>query len=291
MGSSKLVYLAGPIDQMGREEPWTIRRRVRECLTHAGATIFDPVAAFAVPDGIEFDNAALYRINMRALSLADGMLALLPRGVPTIGTPIEIDRAIGMGTPVAIVGGEQSFQLAGMLEDESLAARFTEIPEAVQWLKETMSINIAKDWQQYKVPMNVRLDDGARMPTRSFEGDAGFDLYIKDHARIRPGEFVDVPCGVYVEMPHNVWGMLVGRSSTLRKRGLLVNTGIIDQGYRGELFAGVKNLGDQEVLLCPGERVAQLIPLPLQAAYLQPVRVRELQKSDRGEAGFGSTGT
>ena len=95
---------------------------------------------------------------------------------------------------------------------------------------------------------------------RAYQADAGIDLYVQASEEravvegrgftgawvIGPGEFVDLPLGVSVRLPEGHWGMLTGRSSTLRQRGLLVNQGIIDNGYTGPLFAGVWNL-TQEV--------------------------------------------
>jgi dUTP pyrophosphatase len=138
---------------------------------------------------------------------------------------------------------------------------------------------------------------GGKEPTKAHEGDAGFDLYVAP-SRMRSGrwvvpagEFMDIDCGISIELPAGVWAMITGRSSTLRKRKLLVAVGIIDQGYRGPLFAGVQNLTRNPIVVEPDERLAQLIPFPLVAATLDLVQVEELGDSDRGVRGFGSTGT
>jgi dUTP pyrophosphatase len=128
-------------------------------------------------------------------------------------------------------------------------------------------------------------------PIRHYGGDAGFDLYVSQNTAIPGGEFVDVPCGVDIELPPGVWAMITGRSSTLRKKKLLVSQGIIDNGYRGPLFAGVQNLGTWEYMVTRGERIAQLIPMPLTAAELRFVEVDRLSSSDRGTNAFGSTDT
>lgn len=125
-------------------------------------------------------------------------------------------------------------------------------------------------------------------PVRGYAGDAGYDLTIEKDCRIHVGAFYDVPLGISVEMPPGVWGMLTGRSSTIRRRRLLVTQGIIDNGYRGPLYAGVQNLGDAVVDLERGERIAQLILFPL--ILPEPLQVNRLSYSDRGEAGFGSSG-
>lgn len=131
------------------------------------------------------------------------------------------------------------------------------------------------------------------IPTRAYQDDAGFDLYVARTVVIPARGFKDVSCGVAVELPGATWGFLTGRSSTLRKRGLLVHTGIIDVGYRGELFAGVWNLTDHDVEVVAGERISQLIILQNRTAE---VMVRELVGDEeftphaRGVRGFGSSG-
>jgi dUTP pyrophosphatase len=140
----------------------------------------------------------------------------------------------------------------------------------------------------------VRRDKpNAQIPYRHYEGDAGFDLAYcgVDPIDIYPGCVADVPCGVAVEWPNlGTWGFLVGRSSSFRNRGMLVNPAIIDNGFRGELFAIVRNVGLELVAVMPGERVAQVIPMPLMAKGMLMAEAEELSPSDRDVNGFGSTG-
>ena len=149
-----------------------------------------------------------------------------------------------------------------------------------------------------------------QLMSRAYQGDAGFDLVVQPNPdtremlmtvqsaepirevggfwMIKPGEFVDLPLGCAVQLPVGHWGMLTGRSSTLRKRRLMVAQGIIDNGYRGPLFAGVWNLGETVALVEPGARIAQLIPVPVFSGGA--LLVESLGESDRGEQGFGSSG-
>lgn len=120
------------------------------------------------------------------------------------------------------------------------------------------------------------------------EGDAGIDLPAAELTVIPGHGWVDVPVDVCVELPKGVWGMIVGRSSTFFRKHLLVNQAIIDNGYRGELFACVYNMQVGPYVVEPGERLAQLIPTLLVPVDLR--RVDELGVSARGRAGFGSTG-
>lgn len=137
----------------------------------------------------------------------------------------------------------------------------------------------------------VKLDNGARMPSRSHPGDAGFDLYVSQDTDIAANSFEDVPSGVSVALPSNMWGLIIGRSSTLRNRGLMVVQGVIDCGYRGSLYAGCWNLKTTWERVEVGERIAQFIPLPLTAATLTLLRTETLPMGDRGTNGFGSTGS
>jgi dUTP pyrophosphatase len=114
------------------------------------------------------------------------------------------------------------------------------------------------------------------------------DLGVQGNHRILPGERVDLPTGVAVELPEGYYARLVGRSSTLRKRGLLVFEGIIDQGYRGPLFVYVTNMTTTAVEVMDGSRIAQLIVTPIVQPTLH--QVESLGTSERGANGFGSSG-
>lgn len=134
------------------------------------------------------------------------------------------------------------------------------------------------------------IGDG-KEPRRSYPGDAGFDLFVSDTVYVRPGEFIDAPCDISIALPFDMWAMILGRSSTLKRRGLLVVQSVIDSGYRGPIFTGVQNLTSQIVWIEEGERLGQLIPFFLDASLVQFRRTEKLSDSDRGESSFGSTGT
>lgn len=137
-----------------------------------------------------------------------------------------------------------------------------------------------------------RLHPDAVLPTRSKEGDAGYDLYCVEDALVMPDEFLDIHIGIAVEFPAGIYGRIVGRSSTFRRRGLLCIEGIIDEGYRGELFAAVHNINPETPCqIYKGERLVQLIPMVNIAPNLSPEFVGQLSASERGADGFGSTGS
>ena len=128
-------------------------------------------------------------------------------------------------------------------------------------------------------------------PKLAHEGDAGFDLSYNgvEVLTVRPDETVNVPTGIYVQLPYGTWGMITGRSSTF-KRNLLTPLSVIDNGFRGELFAIVRNIGKENVYIYPEDRVAQLIPIPMLADVFEWQYLAELDESERGDQGFGSTG-
>lgn len=131
----------------------------------------------------------------------------------------------------------------------------------------------------------------AKLPTRTYADDAGFDLYVVEDTIIPAGAFVDVPLGVSVGLPLGVWGRITGRSSTLRTYNLLVNEGIIDTGYTGPLFAGVRNLSDAPVVVAAEARIAQLILHTNTTLNYQAIEVDGHADTARGVKGFGSSGT
>jgi len=133
----------------------------------------------------------------------------------------------------------------------------------------------------------------ARMPTRNHLGDAGYDLYVSESVVIWPSEFRDVDCGMRLQLPDGYWARITGRSSTLRKRGLLVNEAVIDNGYVGPIYTGIWNLSRTPVKVAAGERLAQLILHPIVTApvvrVLDPTEL--VSRDGRGDGGFGSTGS
>lgn len=135
------------------------------------------------------------------------------------------------------------------------------------------------------------LGEGAVLPTRAHDGDAGLDLYASEPARIGPGERWQVTTGIAAEIPDGHAGLVLPRSGLARKFGIsLVNApGLIDAGYRGEIKVLLLNNDPAEAFrIAPGDRIAQLVVIPVLA--VEPVEAESLSASERGEGGFGSTG-
>lgn len=133
------------------------------------------------------------------------------------------------------------------------------------------------------------LGENAQTPSHTYRGDSGYDLCCARETLIPPHSFADVPSDIAVAFPEGIWGRIAGRSSTLRKRGLLVSEAIIDQGYTGPLFTGVWNLTSEQVVVKVGERISQLILQ--EVVEVEWVMAAELPSRDRGGFGFGSTGS
>jgi len=132
-----------------------------------------------------------------------------------------------------------------------------------------------------------KTDPKAILPTRAHPDDAGMDLYALEDVVIGPGHGVMASTGIAMAIPEHYVGMVADRSS-LAKRGLKTAGGIIDAGYRGEVKIILRNLTLEEVILKAGERIAQLLIVPVATPAVR--EVPDLGASTRGEGGFGSTG-
>jgi dUTP pyrophosphatase len=137
----------------------------------------------------------------------------------------------------------------------------------------------------------VRLDERATLPTRAHPGDAGLDLYALHAATLEPGERASIATGIAVEIPPGQAGLVLARSGLAARHGIaLVNApGLIDSGYRGEVRVLLLNTDRrQRFELAAGNRIGQLVLVRIELPEL--VEVASLELSERGAAGFGSSG-
>jgi len=137
-----------------------------------------------------------------------------------------------------------------------------------------------------------RLHPDAILPTRAYAGDAGLDLHAIEAVTLAPGARAAVGTGIAVAIPEGQGGLVLPRSGLAARSGIaLVNApGLIDAGYRGEIRVLLLNT-DREApcAIAVGDRIAQLVLVRLE---LPPtVEVDELPPSERGEGGFGSSGS
>lgn len=138
----------------------------------------------------------------------------------------------------------------------------------------------------------AKLDPRARLPTRAYDHDAGFDLYALESRRLGPGGRGSVGTGIAVEIPQGQAGLVLPRSGIAERHGIaLVNApGLIDSGYRGELRVLLLNTDAVEPFeVSEGDRIAQLVLVRIESPELE--EVEELISSERGAGGFGSSGS
>lgn len=138
-----------------------------------------------------------------------------------------------------------------------------------------------------------RLKPSAILPYYSHKGDAGMDLRacVDAPTCIKPGERKLIPCGFAMQLQFNQEAQIRPRSGLAIKHGItVVNApGTIDSGYRGEVMVGLVNLSEDTYDIEPGDKIAQMVISEFVNAELE--EVEELDESERGTDGFGSTGT
>lgn len=146
-------------------------------------------------------------------------------------------------------------------------------------------------WDAPLTTMNYESSDPEFLLRQGYEGDAGYDLVTTEDTTIDARDYGLIPTGVKLEIPEGLFGWIAARSSTMKNWGFIVLPGIIDTGFRGELFASVYNTRGYSVTVKKGDRVAQIVPLPNVAAQIQTQRVIAIDgDTQRGANGFGSTG-
>lgn len=135
-----------------------------------------------------------------------------------------------------------------------------------------------------------RLVEHAEIPSYSRNGDAGLDLIAVDCSHNREYDYVEYGTGLAIKIPEGYVGLLYPRSSISKTPHLLCNSvGVIDSNYTGEIKLRFKTLTDKEHLeYCVGDRIGQLIIIPY--PKIQFIETLELEKTNRGSQGFGSSG-
>ena len=138
-----------------------------------------------------------------------------------------------------------------------------------------------------------KLKENAKIPKRATSGSAGMDLYacIDEPITLAPGQLAIVPTGIAIALPDNgCAAFLYARSGLGVKHGICLSNGVgvIDSDYRGEICAGLCNVSYKPYTIEPDERVCQMVIAPVLTPDV--VEVNELDDTDRGEGGFGSTG-
>lgn len=135
-----------------------------------------------------------------------------------------------------------------------------------------------------------KMNEDAIIPNFAHKGDAGMDLYSIEEVIIPPTESRLIKTGISIALPKNTEAQVRPRSGLALKYSVTVlNTpGTIDEGYRGEIGIILINHGKEEFIVTPNMKIAQMVVKPIYDINI--LEVNELNDTDRGEGGFGSTG-
>ena len=145
----------------------------------------------------------------------------------------------------------------------------------------------------YECPVNIKImRDGVSLPSYATKGSAAFDLTaaISEPITLKAGERKLIPTGIAISIPEGYVAVLCARSGLSAKKGIAAANGIgvIDSDYRGEIFFSAVNLSSEDYTFTAGERIAQLMIMPVCHAVFTVCD--DLDKTERGCGGFGSTG-
>lgn len=138
-----------------------------------------------------------------------------------------------------------------------------------------------------------KVRENAVIPQRATDGSAGADLTacLEEPLELLPGKLAKIPTGIAIELADSgLAAFLFGRSGLGVKHGITLSNsvGVVDSDYRGEICVGLCNVSDEPYTIQPGERVAQMVIMPvIQAEFVEAETLGETQ---RGEGGFGSSG-
>ena len=135
--------------------------------------------------------------------------------------------------------------------------------------------------------MKVMLDPGAKMPTRAHEHDVGYDLYSREDVMILERGKHKFDTGVHVAIPVGYAGMIKSKSG-LNVNQNITSDGVIDPDYTGSICVKLYNNGDRPVRIREGQKISQLVIMPVITPELE--LTDSMEETERGNGGFGSTG-
>lgn len=136
--------------------------------------------------------------------------------------------------------------------------------------------------------VKIKLDNGAYMPERAHRTDAGADLRTPYLITIEPHSSEVIDTGVHIELPRGYYGRLESKSGLNVKDSVVSCGGTIDEGYTGSIRVKLYNFGNKQKTFDVGDKIVQLLICPVE--YCGFCEVDELENTDRGDNGFGSTG-
>ena len=136
--------------------------------------------------------------------------------------------------------------------------------------------------------MKIKVDEGGYLPKREHATDAGMDIRSRESGFVLPHSGATFSTGVHVQLPKGTCGVLMSKSG-LNVKHDITSTGLIDEGYTGEIMVKLYNHGDDAYLVKRGDKISQLVVVPV--LYESIELVDELDgNTERGDNGFGSTG-
>ena len=135
--------------------------------------------------------------------------------------------------------------------------------------------------------LKIKLDEGAILPTRAHRADAGLDLFSPIDFYLYAGASYAVDTGVHIQIPEGYFGDIRSKSGLLFRNDIITD-GTIDSGYTGSIKVKLINLGRKSYHFKAGDKIAQMVITACELPEL--FLVDELEKTERGEGGFGSTG-
>lgn len=165
------------------------------------------------------------------------------------------------------------------------------VDKVVEKIYETFDTAYDK-YHFYSIELPIMLEEGAQVPTYAHDSDAAADMYAFEDITIQPHTHgTPVKTGVHIQLPEGWVAFVLPRSSMGAKTPLRLSNsvGVIDSGYRGEVRAIYDNISDDPYEIHKGDRIAQMLVMP--SYRFKANVVDSLTDSDRGEGGFGSTGT
>lgn len=137
----------------------------------------------------------------------------------------------------------------------------------------------------------IRLDKTMPLPSYAHVGDAAFDLYASKEITLKPGERASVPTGLTMEIPQGFAGFVWKKSGLSHKHNVNAISGVIDSGYRGEVFVNMVNNGIEPYTFEKNHKIAQMVIQKCEDIEIVEVGgISDLSDSARGDGGFGSSG-
>ena len=136
--------------------------------------------------------------------------------------------------------------------------------------------------------MNIYVEKGAYVPERAHKTDAGLDVRSRENKLVKAHGGALFHTGLHVQLPHGTAGLLVSKSGLNVKHGI-TSTGLIDEGYTGEIMVKLYNHSDSDYLVNAGDKISQLVVIPV---LYEDINFKNFldENTERGDHGFGSSG-